>query len=83
MLLQKLKFSASPYTDNAETATEEFIRNSFSVLSQNLKQFNKSDELKLIETGIKISTFLLKEDFLSIYKSDQLRFKRNIFRQYV
>ena len=80
MLLQKLKFSASPYTDNAETVTEEFIRNSFSVLSQNLKQFNKSDELKLIETGIKISTFLLKEDFLSVYKFDQLRFRRNIFR---
>ena len=80
MFLQKLKFSALPYKDNAETAIEEFIRNSCAVLSQNLKEFYKSEELKLIETGIKISTFLLKEYFLSVYKFDQLRFRRNIFR---
>ena len=81
MVLQKLRFSAPPYTEKIDTALEESIRNSWSGLRQNLKEFEKLEQLRFIYPGIKISTFPVKGDLLSVYKFDQPRFTRNIFRQ--
>lgn len=83
MVLQKLKISAPPYSDKVETTVEECIRNSWSSLRQNLKEFVKFEELRLIDTGIKITKLPVKGDFLSINKFVQQRFERNIFRQYL
>ena len=46
-----------------------------------LEQSEKLEQLRLIDAGIKISTFPVKGDFLSVDTYEQLKFARNIVKQ--